>query len=70
MNNDHMVLSSFNETDYEVVDCGSKEKMRDTFDECLANGEGNTYYLVKILLQATPSYEIEANDDADEQAVC
>lgn len=66
MKNDYMVLSSCNDIDLELVDIGDKEKMKVVFDNCLVDGDGNSYYLVKILLQATPSYEIEANDDADE----
>ena len=66
MENDHMVLVSYNDIDLELVDTGNKEKMQGSFNECITNGDGESYYLVKILLQAALSYEIEVNDDADE----
>lgn len=64
--NKYMLLAEYDENELEIVLVGDKKTIREAFEDHITQAEASSYYMVKVVIEAHPSFEISEHSDDDE----
>lgn len=63
----YLLLGAYDDDNtLEVIESGDKATIRKAFEEHLTNGEADSYYMVKVVIEAHPTFEVEDHGDDDD----
>lgn len=64
--NKYMLLADYDESELEVILVGDKKTIREEFEDHITQAEASSYYMVKVVAEAHPSFEVSDHGDDDD----